>query len=226
MEENREFEAEIPDGAAEQVQALYDAGGDLGGEVRCAVRDTDESCTVGEAMARATAALEGAEQELRLARGEADDARVDVGCAEGTEQDGACAADAAGIQDAEAPRTEAESDVLCADMEALRSAFPDLELSEPRVMNRERYAALRAAGASPAEAFAATNMAMLMSCAQRQRVMQTAGKAHLVGVAHKSGRAFTPTMSAEERRIAREFFGDGFSDRELDKLYAKAVRGA
>ena len=79
---------------------------------------------------------------------------------------------------------------------------------------------------TPTEAFAATNTAVLLGYVQGQRAATGAGKAHLVGVAHKSGSRFVPTMSAAERRVAREFFGEGFSDRELDKLYAKAVRGA
>ncbi len=113
----------------------------------------------------------------------------------------------------------AESDLL-----EITKAYPSLGLkSLGDIKNIQRFAELRDKGVTAAEAFAATNAEMLMAGAERVGANKATGKAHLQSVAKKAGAKSASQMTAAEREAAREFFGDNVSDKELERLWAKAA---
>lgn len=109
------------------------------------------------------------------------------------------------------------------DLSEIKQAFPALEIRDlSQIENVQRYAELREKGMNAAEAFAATNAGALMASAERLGAGKATGKAHLQSVAKKNGARSASQMTNAERQAAREFFGEDFSDKDLDKLYARA----
>lgn len=111
------------------------------------------------------------------------------------------------------------------DLSEITKAYPTLGLkSLGEIKNIQRFAELRDKGVTAAEAFAATNAEMLMAGAERVGATKATGKAHLQSVAKKAGARSASQMTNAERETAREFFGDNMSDKELERLFAKATK--
>ena len=111
------------------------------------------------------------------------------------------------------------------DLSEITKAYPSLGLkSLGDIKNLQRFAELRDKGVTAAEAFAATNAEMLMAGAERVGATKATGKAHLQSVAKKTGARSASQMTNAERDAAREFFGDDMSDKELERLFAKAAK--
>lgn len=143
------------------------------------------------------------------------------------EEDGEEAADAAeGGDEAEEQAPEGTDFAARAesDLSEITKAYPSLGLkSLGDIKNIQRFAELRDKGVTAAEAFAATNAEMLMEGAERVGATKATGKSHLMSVAKKAGARSASQMTNAEREAAREFFGDNVSDKELERLWAKAA---
>lgn len=143
------------------------------------------------------------------------------------EEDGEESADAAdGGEEAgeQAPQGTDFAAMAESDLAEITKAYPSLGLkSLGDIKNIQRFAELRDKGVTAAEAFAATNAEMLMEGAERVGASKATGKSHLMSVAKKAGARSASQMTNAEREAAREFFGDNVSDKELERLWAKAA---
>ena len=102
-----------------------------------------------------------------------------------------------------------------ADMEELRSLFPNLrdKTSITELDNPLRYAALRDLGLSPKEAYLATS----------EPHQRYDNRSHLKSSVPRSASAPTDILTRGELEAARELFS-GLSDREIQKLYKRVSR--
>ena len=115
------------------------------------------------------------------------------------------------------------SRIAAEDLAEIKRLFPEFSaLDDIRQLNNAvRFAELRDAGLSVAEALAATNMDRMMT-SLAQRISRSDGKSHLRSAVPTASAVRNDRMSAEELHSARELFGS-LSDRELERLYKRAT---
>lgn len=95
-----------------------------------------------------------------------------------------------------------------ADVEAIKRKFPDAKITSiADIKNSSEYVALRDKGVSPEDAYA--------------QVMKPKadGKKHMTPTASKTKPTRATQMTAYEKKVARDLFGDKMSDAEIQKLY-------
>lgn len=110
------------------------------------------------------------------------------------------------------------------DIAELNRVYPQLGITSlVGIKNAARYGELRDKGLSPVEAFRATNSDMLTFDAAKQGASAAASKSHLQSVARKAGSAAGNTMTAADRRIFADFFGDELTEEEQEKLFKRVT---
>ena len=111
------------------------------------------------------------------------------------------------------------------DLAEINKAFPSVQIkSLLEIKDTRRYGELRDMGLSAKEAFLATSADMITANAERVGANKATGKAHLQSVARKAGAKASSQMTNAERSFCREFFPEGTSDEDIERLFAKTKK--
>ena len=151
----------------------------------------------------------------------ADDAAVDAADGDAANEGGDADTDT-DAEDGDAPDSFASK--ADGDVAEIQKAFPALGITTLiGLHDLARYGELREKGMTAVEAFCATNAHLLTAGAERAGANKARGKAHLQGVARRTGARAASQMTTAERRIAQDFF-DGMSDKDMERLFARATK--